>query len=145
MKADEKKADEILEPVSKKICYNADETLSKTSTNLRIEKSANNDIPDHFSKLILPSDDCEFEKFMATDSNMKNVNYIVCHLEAGEMLYLPASWFHEVTSYSKSSDEKTGHLALNYWAYPPDKNNFEQPYQDNFWLERWNSVKCLYE
>ena len=33
---------------------------------------------------------------------------VVCKLREGEMLYLPASWFHEVTSYGGSADEETG-------------------------------------
>lgn len=39
-------------------------------------------------------------------------------LSAGQALYLPAGWFHEVTS---TGDDKGGlHMALNYWLYPPD-------------------------
>lgn len=52
----------------------------------------------------------------------------VVHLKPGEMLYLPASWWHEVTS--SSSDEPT-HMAFNYWFYPPDGlKKFEEPYED---------------
>lgn len=43
------------------------------------------------------------------------------HLKPGQMLYLPASWYHEVTSYC-DPDEKDGnnvHMALNYWFHPP--------------------------
>jgi hypothetical protein len=51
------------------------------------------------------------------------------------MLYLPAGWFHEVTSYSSASGPVPGavtgsstgagldgctHLALNFWYHPPD-------------------------
>ena len=36
-----------------------------------------------------------------------------CYVNAGEMLYLPASWFHEVTSYG--GEGTSCHLALNYW------------------------------
>ena len=39
-------------------------------------------------------------------------------LEAGQMLYLPAGWFHEVTSFSEAPSQT--HLALNYWFQPPD-------------------------
>lgn len=38
-------------------------------------------------------------------------------LEAGQMLYLPASYFHEVISTSKGHDY---HMAINYWFFPPD-------------------------
>ena len=41
-----------------------------------------------------------------------------CELKAGEMLYMPCGWFHEVRSYSNSKEG--GHLALNYWFHPPD-------------------------
>lgn len=47
------------------------------------------------------------------------------HLKPGQMLYLPASWYHEVTSYSEapakgsSSDPPAVHMALNYWFHPP--------------------------
>ncbi len=78
-----------------------------------------------------------------------------CNVEAGDMLYLPASWFHEVTSYSSSSTKKeglspsssssssttchddvdvdSGHLALNYWYHPPDTATFATPYSSPFW------------
>ncbi|RPD58645.1 Clavaminate synthase-like protein [Lentinus tigrinus ALCF2SS1-7] len=57
----------------------------------------------------------------------------VVELSAGEMLYLPASWWHEVTSTSPD-DAKEGdvHMAFNYWFYPPDAlDNFEKPYEDS--------------
>ncbi|PIL26363.1 hypothetical protein GSI_12119 [Ganoderma sinense ZZ0214-1] len=62
----------------------------------------------------------------------------VVELSAGEMLYLPASWWHEVTSTSgpsSSGDSVKGgadiHMAFNYWFYPPNAlDNFEAPYED---------------
>ncbi|KAL4429824.1 hypothetical protein ABPG77_010941 [Micractinium sp. CCAP 211/92] len=45
-----------------------------------------------------------------------------CEVHAGQMLYLPAGFFHEVTSYS-TGDSST-HMALNFWFHPPD--NLEQ-------------------
>jgi hypothetical protein len=51
-------------------------------------------------------------------------------LKEGEMLYLPASWFHEVASYGS-------HVALNYWMHPPSANNFQQPYPDAYWTEKF--------
>ncbi|CCG82231.1 JmjC domain-containing protein 4 [Taphrina deformans PYCC 5710] len=38
-------------------------------------------------------------------------------LEPGQMLYLPASYFHEVISTRAKHDY---HMAVNYWFYPPD-------------------------
>jgi len=42
---------------------------------------------------------------------------LVVELRAGQMLYLPASWFHEVTSWASESGP---HMAFNYWMHPPD-------------------------
>lgn len=53
----------------------------------------------------------------------------VVELNAGEMLYLPASWWHEVTSTS-STDGDGIHMAFNYWFYPPTSPNFDAPYED---------------
>lgn len=54
----------------------------------------------------------------------------VVELSAGEMLYLPASWWHEVTS-SSAADGDAVHMAFNYWFYPPNKlESFERPYED---------------
>ncbi|KAI8992729.1 cupin-like domain-containing protein [Trametes punicea] len=57
----------------------------------------------------------------------------VVELFEGEMLYLPASWWHEVTS--TSADASAGgndfHMAFNYWFYPPDAlDNYDAPYRD---------------
>ena len=56
---------------------------------------------------------------------------------AGDMLYLPAGWFHEVTSYSSSSShDPSWHMALNYWFHPPDNlvpSGFSKPYLTDYW------------
>ncbi|KAI0742244.1 cupin-like domain-containing protein [Daedaleopsis nitida] len=64
----------------------------------------------------------------------------VIELSAGEMLYLPASWWHEVTSTSAGDargqpPSQAGHgdvhMAFNYWFYPPDAlDDFDAPYED---------------
>ena len=66
-----------------------------------------------------------------------------CHpaqvdLAAGDLLYLPCGWFHDVTSYAE-------HRALNYWFHPPDQPSFEAPYSAaEFWEEEWRlSSKSL--
>ena len=73
-------------------------------------------------------------------------------MEAGQSLYLPAGWFHEVTSFS-SDDHEAGepgfHLALNYWTHPPDHIDpslagFEQPYLSEYWGELWETRKSRY-
>lgn len=67
----------------------------------------------------------------------KKAKETICEVKAGQMLYLPASWFHEVTSFS---DDDKFHCAMNYWVYPPHiGGNFDQPYEDQFWQRRWES------
>lgn len=55
---------------------------------------------------------------------------LVVELRAGQMLYLPASWFHEVTS----TADDTAHIAFNYWMHPPDGT--EHAYADT---EVWDA------
>ncbi|ODQ80347.1 hypothetical protein BABINDRAFT_24444, partial [Babjeviella inositovora NRRL Y-12698] len=63
------------------------------------------------------------------------LNKMVVALEPGQMLYLPAGWFHEVTSFGGDANATFGHLhlAVNYWYLPPNTNDFEKPYADNYW------------
>ena len=60
-------------------------------------------------------------------------------ISRGNMLYLPASWFHEVTSYGGEAEE--GHCAFNYWLHPPDGESFEKPYASSFWPKDWDMRK----
>ena len=55
-------------------------------------------------------------------------------LNAGDIFYLPAGYFHEVISYNNSQD--CGHLAVNYWYHPPTENIFSDPYPDKYWAQR---------
>jgi hypothetical protein len=73
--------------------------------------------------------------------------YIV-DLKAGDMLYLPTSWFHEVTSFSDEESSDNVHIALNYWFHPPDakKPEFEKPYADvALWKFMEEKVESAYE
>ena len=75
----------------------------------------------------------------------------VVELNAGEMLYLPASWWHEVTSSSSVDDSEAIHMAFNYWFYPPTRlDNFKEPYEDTLVWEHLRSkmkarLSCLSE
>jgi ribosomal protein L16 Arg81 hydroxylase len=62
-------------------------------------------------------------------------------LKAGEMLYIPAGWFHEVRSVGAAAvhDEEGGHMALNYWFHPPDSEAFSSPYSKPFWQRDWDN------
>jgi Cupin-like domain len=101
------------------------------------------DHPDSFS-IINP---CEAnpETLFKKYPDYKSCRQVLTELKAGQMLYLPAGFFHEVTSYSNeilAGDLATEnplakcHMALNYWYHPPDaldQSNYESPYRDNFW------------
>ena len=63
------------------------------------------------------------------------------------MLYLPAGWFHEVTSSSAADEgntgevaeeDKVGHLAFNYWFHPPDRLEADKPYSSDFWQKDYD-------
>ena len=56
-----------------------------------------------------------------------------CALGAGDLLYLPCGWFHDVTSYDE-------HRALNYWFHPPDRSAYDAPYSAaRFWAREWRA------
>eukprot|EP00775_Hariotina_reticulata_P000764 gene764-1071_t len=64
-------------------------------------------------------------------------------LQAGDMLYMPAGWFHEVTSYGGGGLDG-GHLAINYWYHPPDnlvssKSGFNHPYTSSYYPTVWKN------
>lgn len=59
----------------------------------------------------------------------------------GEMIYIPAGWFHEVQSLGSE-----GHMAFNYWFHPPDNHTeisgtdrksipYSKPYVSDFWAK----------
>ena len=69
----------------------------------------------------------------------------VCEVRAGEMLYLPAGWYHEVISFNGEKEEggASYHMAINYWLHPPctgPQYTRAMPYPDNFWAERLQTL-----
>ena len=85
-------------------------------------------LPDNFSEadLSLPTEELHRRYPLLREATM-----LECTVRAGQMLYLPAGWFHEVTSFSTGGDEP--HMAFNYWFHPPDADSFEKPYSSSFW------------
>lgn len=73
------------------------------------------------------------------------LNQMTVWLNPGEMLYLPASWFHEVSSFGSGSqvdkDDTGVHIALNYWFVPPNTDDFENCYKDQYWKQDWQQTK----
>ncbi|KAJ3134086.1 DnaJ sub C member 7 [Physocladia obscura] len=78
-----------------------------------------------------------------------NIPKVTFELKEGEMLYLPASWFHEVRSCPNATPETTTtgpHVALNYWFHPPNSlktTDYDQPYQTDYWIEQWDKLEEL--
>lgn len=113
-----------------------DDVLEKFEGEQRIVDKTVSD-PNNFSRIephLLPSLDDDNnktkEKLRAEYPKFLQAKSAICHIKEGDMLYLPASWFHEVTSFRS----KDGHLALNYWFHPPDAIDcFNDPYSTKFW------------
>ncbi|KAL7456058.1 hypothetical protein ACHAWC_007571, partial [Mediolabrus comicus] len=105
-----------------------------------------------------PNNFSHIKPHMLDDTTLLNERYpnfldatsAYCTVEEGDILYLPASWFHEVTSYSsdsnvegKTTEDGHHHLAVNFWFHPPDADgdSFEHPYSTEFWpndfKDRW--------
>jgi hypothetical protein len=79
--------------------------------------------PDHFSA-VDPTNSKVSEQY----PDFKSCRECIVDLEAGQCLYIPAGWFHFVTS---SCESKNPHLALNYWYHPPDQlYQFMVPYRE---------------
>lgn len=89
--------------------------------------------PDNFSTVKIKLDAKGTDRYPEISSNQAT-----CEVREGDILYLPASWFHEVVSISrpveKEKKQQTGHMALNYWFHPPDVFvSPTQPYSTDFW------------
>ena len=85
--------------------------------------------PDHFSPVNLDSPTL-YEDYPV----MRECEPIIVELTAGDILYLPASWFHCVWSFADTDDF---HIAVNYWYHVPDQlGSCENPYKDDFWKKQ---------
>eukprot|EP01068_Selenidium_serpulae_P012966 Selendium_serpulae@DN5903_c0_g2_i1.p1 len=72
-------------------------------------------------------------------------DFLEVEMEAGDILYLPTGWFHEVLSQSAApsdsaspwtADGAAPHVAMNLWFAPPSATGtFEQPYEDDYWKD----------
>ena len=114
---------------------NSDEndSVDQSSKRRRTEecKEDPTQIPLNFSSvddLDAPSE--KYAKFLRAQS-------VFVDLKANQMLYLPAGWFHEVTSINDATSKEPGHFAFNYWMHPPDGTSFKRPYKSEFWEKDW--------
>ena len=98
--------------------------------------------PCNFSKVDTSLPDKELKKHFPNYINALKTKIEVT-VSAGEMLYIPAGWFHEVKSMSSENPSKDlpGHMAFNYWFHPPSVQSqnkeetisFDKPYRSDFW------------
>ena len=90
------------------VCNQTEEIIDGGSKSRLVDKTVKN--PNNFSKIPTKILD-DVSNFHQEYSNLQKATMAYCNLRPGDMLYLPASWFHEVTSYGDGGC----HLALNYW------------------------------
>eukprot|EP00981_Chlorochromonas_danica_P006199 scaffold1307_cov166-Ochromonas_danica.AAC.21 len=128
---------EEVEPVAKRSKPCPSSSSSSSSTEQQQQQQIPKPLPVSFSRVNtrLPDDvlEKEFPKFLAARSRGVTVT-----VREGEMLFIPAGWFHEVQSLGEQ-----GHMAFNYWFHPPDNYvtdedgkqhiSFSQPYVSDFW------------
>ena len=87
--------------------------------------------PPSFSRVdfTLPADELR-----ARFPQLRRAHETRCELRAGDLLYMPCGWFHDVTSHGE-------HRALNYWFHPPDRPSFAAPYSaPRFWEAEWRAA-----
>ncbi|XBW37587.1 hypothetical protein QEN19_003168 [Hanseniaspora menglaensis] len=77
---------------------------------------------DNIRKALITKGKELFPKFF--DQNILSQK-IVIDLKPGDVLYLPAGWFHEVSSRGNY------HIACNYWFVPPDNFDGKKMYEDD--------------
>ncbi|EIE26943.1 Clavaminate synthase-like protein [Coccomyxa subellipsoidea C-169] len=95
--------------------------------------------PDSFSRVDLSAGEAEVSAQFPDFPGLQSALQFDVH--AGEMLYLPAGWFHEVQSFGNE------HMALNYWTHPPDNldpgpGGFSKPYVGDYWPTLWALRQC---
>lgn len=88
--------------------------------------------PNSFSQIKNTSDKDHLDSF----PEFRNAVSYNVNLNAGECLFLPAGWFHEVKSCG-TNDSDGVHMAMNYWMAPATGTDFDHPYEDGFWNSQW--------
>lgn len=133
-----------------------EQTVQDSDTPVRRRESLNSlngspprdnlDIPNHFC-FIDPTVDTN--KITYTFPDYQAAVSCTVDLEAGDIFYLPAGWFHCVSSFGATEEEGPSntdadnlshiHMAVNYWYHPPDnRTDFDHPYIDH---EFWDTKK----
>eukprot|EP00892_Ulva_mutabilis_P010350 jgi/Ulvmu1/7688/UM038_0120.1 len=104
--------------------------------------TADDAAPDSFSQVDMALPEEELRRRFPRFPGAAAATEVTLH--AGEMLLLPASWFHEVTSTSGAAEGP--HAAVNYWFHPPDALEAHAggeagrfPYSSDYWPDMWNA------
>ncbi|KAI8901783.1 cupin-like domain-containing protein [Globomyces pollinis-pini] len=114
---------------------------STLDTSKSIELETNEQNPPSFSQI--PISVLDGKEKSTKYPNFENSTPIKINLLPGQILYLPAGWFHEVKSFGSDVKSQT-HVALNYWFAPPTTDDPENPYQDDFWKDsHWKPIKDI--
>ena len=105
--------------------------------------------PPHFSRIDIPQlrkthknySDIQFSEYIKNNfPSFRNATPISIDLNEGEMLYLPAGWFHEVLSLGGEKKDSV-HMAFNYWFHPISiVADFQNPYLDQYWKDNFDSI-----
>ncbi|KAI3404892.2 hypothetical protein KGF56_002308 [Candida oxycetoniae] len=117
------------------------EIISSSSTNV-VEPPSFSKVPP--ALLHLESMDTETKEHVKVFAEkyfpgILQLNKMEVWLEEGQMLYLPAGWFHEVSSFNGGREDV--HIAVNYWFVPPNAKTFSNPYKDEYWREDWKLIE----
>lgn len=87
-------------------------------TSLLYPFPADSKIP-HMSQINI--DKLDFDKF----PNFSKAKYFDCVIEAGEILFIPVFWWHQVYSLENSNNKLN--ISVNFWSQPPISQFFTRP------------------
>jgi hypothetical protein len=115
----------------------ADAELHTDGTESPALPDADDALPPHFSR-------CLGRKQALASSDtwplFAEARMLTVDVQAGDALYIPAGWWHEVSSRGADTPDFT-HLAVNWWYHPPDTADFDAPYSSDIWSRDWASWK----
>ena len=121
--------------LERKLEANMESMLTLMMDNDSPKRTESNDSsPPHFSQINLDNTKSHTPSFREVCEK----RMAVVEIEEGNMLYLPAGWFHEVRS--RPSIESPWHFAFNYWFHPPTTSSFEEPYDSSYHATVWKDI-----
>lgn len=125
----------------------ADEQLSEKAQSSDLDPPSFSEIPPSVVHMDKIKDKTIRDKIMKITNEkwplFQSAKRLTVDLEPGEMLYLPAGWFHEVTSFGDSSKSSDVHVAVNYWFIPPTGHQVDNVYdhKDKYWPKDYELTK----